>query len=210
MRMPEPNLISPLIVSLVAPYALVLAAPGPNLLVVLRASLVPSLLRPVAAALGIACGATMAAAVAAYSATFVLPMKGLEYLATIAFSAILFRSAFRLLSQKPRGDDPADLIQTRRISSIFALGLFAALSNPMSIPFFVSFFVANPAFQTSLPLACLVVFAMASIWFSAIGMVFARAAARNLGGSSGFYFRRILALLMIGCAIAAVWKQLST
>jgi len=205
----DPKMILSLIASIAAPYALILAAPGPNLLVVLRASMVPSLARPVAAALGIACGATTAAALAAYSASFVLPMKGLESLATMVFSAILVRSALRLLFHKPKPADPEALIATRRISSVFALGLFAALSNPMSIPFFISFFVANPVFQTSLPLACFIVFAMASVWFSAIGVLFAQSAARNLVGQSWLYFSHGLGLLMIGCAIASIWKLLA-
>ncbi len=55
-----PALLGPLFTA----YAPVLAAPGPNLLVVLRASVAGSGRGPVVAALGVACGAGLAAAIA--------------------------------------------------------------------------------------------------------------------------------------------------
>lgn len=201
------NLILPLLASLAAPYALILAAPGPNLLIVLRASLAPSFLRPVAAALGIACGAALAAAAASCSASLMLRSTGLEYVGAGAFSAILIRSALRLLF--PRPDPPTASGQPtapRRGLGVFALGLFAALSNPMSIPFFISFFVSHPTFQTGLAtaFACLMVFLMATLWFGAIGLVFSTSAARNLHGRAGRAFQIGLAVLMIGCAVLSV------
>jgi hypothetical protein len=52
-----------LLLSFAVPYGLVLVVPGPNLLLVLRSTLVPSRVAPLLAAGGIACGAMLAAAV---------------------------------------------------------------------------------------------------------------------------------------------------
>ena len=191
---------SKLIISLLASYGLILASPGPNLFVVLRASVVPSIWRPVSAALGVASGATIALGLASFCASFLFSTKWLEVIGTLVFSAVLIRSAIRLVLYSPGASDAA-LPSVTSIGRVFALGLFAALTNPVTFPFFVGYFVANPASQNDIPLACMVVFLMVAVWFSMVGVVFAKAAARNFAGQSGVYVRRGLAALMISSAV---------
>jgi len=202
--------ILPLLTTLAVPYALVLAAPGPNLLVIARASIVPSLSRPIAAALGIACGATIASAIAAYSASWIVSTRGLEFWGTLVFSAVLVNSGLRLLYREPGNHKTTAQAKTRRNASLFTLGLLAALSNPMTIPFFVSFFVATPVFQTFLgaALACALIFMMAGLWFASVGFLFSISAGHNMHGEMGRIFRCILACLMIGYAIVSVCRHL--
>lgn len=187
--------------SLAIPYALVLASPGPNLLVILRASLASSIVRPLAAALGIGCGAALAAAIAVQGSLLLARADQLEVPFGILFAIMLVRSAIALMQGRQASEAVHQDHTARRISNAFGLGIVAALSNPMTIPFFLSFFVANPAFRSSAGLAPAIVFTMAASWFSFIGLFCKYLASRNIGLAFRSCFRTALSVAMIGYAI---------
>jgi amino acid exporter len=198
-----------LLTTMAAPYALVLASPGPNLLVVLRAGLLPSIRRPLAAALGIALGATLAAGLGVICATVMMPIRNIEIAGTLVFAAMLLRSAQRLLTGGLNGPAEIEAAARRGAARLFALGFVAAATNPMSISFFVAFFVAHPALQGAAAWACALVFAMAAVWFGLIGVLFAHSVGRLVSNKIGRILRFGLAAAMIAVAAGAIWRIVS-
>ncbi|AMJ62443.1 LysE family translocator [Bosea sp. PAMC 26642] len=187
--------------SLAIPYAFMLVSPGPNLLVVLRVGLASSVARPLAAALGIACGATIAAAIAVQGSALIDRTDQLEILFSLIFAAMLVRSAIRLLQQAQKSDVELQRNSVKRISQAFALGMVASLSNPITIPFFFSFFIANPKIGSSGETACAIVFVMAVSWFSFIGIFCNYFSRRKTGLFLYPYIRTALAVGMVFYAV---------
>jgi threonine/homoserine/homoserine lactone efflux protein len=207
--MPDHSVVA-LLMALAVPYALVLAAPGPNLLLVLWAGLARTVRASVAAALGIACGATLATIAAAYGASLFVADRPLQIAGALVFAAILARSAVRLLTAAGPGatgdPGPGARRTSTRAGGAFAAGLLVALSNPMTVPFFLGFFVSQPLARTEagVAMACLTVFTMAGLWFAALGLVFSRTSTGTLSVLCGAGFRRVLAVLMLGFAAASL------
>ncbi|KMO35636.1 hypothetical protein VQ03_21540 [Methylobacterium tarhaniae] len=189
-------------------YAPVLATPGPNLLVVLRASVAAPGRGPVVAALGVACGAALAAAVAGLGASLLPAGRLVTGLGTALFALLMLRAAHRLASGRAgRLDDPARLAPGRDAGT-FALGLGAAVTNPVSLAFFAGFFLAHPG-RAAVPVAGAAVFCMAATWFGLIGLVLARPACRARLAGTGRPARLVLAALLVGCAALAVWRAVA-
>ncbi|WP_053080512.1 LysE family transporter [Methylobacterium variabile] len=198
-----PALLGPLLTA----YAPVLAAPGPNLLVVLRASVAAPGRGTLLAALGVACGAGLAAALAGLGASLVPAGPLVTGLGTVLFAALMLRAALRLASGRAGlADDPARLAPGRDAGS-FALGLGAALTNPVSLAFFGGFFLAHPG-RAAVPVVGAVVFCMAATWFGLVGLVLARPACRARLAGGGRGVRYALAAGLAGCAALAVWRAL--
>lgn len=204
--MPDADVLTSLLLPLAVSYALVLAVPGPNLLVVLRAGLGPSTRGALPAAFGIACGATLASVLAA-SCTALLPSgRVIECLGATVFAVLMARAGLRMLTGEAlRAVEPARLAPGRRAAS-FLLGLGAAASNPVTFSFFAGFFLAHARTPAALGLACLVVFAMAAAWFSAIGLLVSRPACRRLAAAGGGWVRYGIAAALLACAGLALWR----
>lgn len=183
-------------------YALVLAAPGPNLLVVLRASLAG---RGSAgsAACGIACGAGLAALAAMLLAAWLREdlmtgMHVIEVAGRLVFAALMTRMGWRSLRRAIRRAAPASPdVEATQMRAHFRLGLIAALSNPLTVPFFAGFFLGHP--ETRDPaialLACALIMGMAGVWFSAVGLTLAR------GGWHGRLGAHRWPEALIGCGL---------
>lgn len=80
----------PLLASLALSYALVLVAPGPNLLIVLRVAVRPSWGRLLSVAAGIASGAAIASYLAAIGAKTLTMLDDLDMWSSVVLSSILF------------------------------------------------------------------------------------------------------------------------
>lgn len=210
--MPDLSIFQSIFVTLFLPYALVLAAPGPNLLVVMWAGLAsPRRVAPIFAALGVAFGASLAAAIAAVGTSLIPAPSGgtLSYVSTPVFAAFLMRMAIGLVNgsamigMRPAKGSVTDVRRT------FLVGLFTASLNPMTLPFFLGVFLTNPDIRTmhSGTLACATIFAMAAAWFCGLGMLFSTPSLRRLPATiSGRGFRYALAAGLAGYAGLAVWR----
>ncbi|GJD61627.1 LysE family transporter [Methylobacterium frigidaeris] len=198
-----PALLGPLVTA----YAPVLAAPGPNLLVVLRASVTAPGRGPVVAALGVACGAGLVAAFAGLGASLLPAGRLVTVVGTVVFALLMLRAAYRLASGRAGlPDDPARLVPGRDAGT-FALGLGAAVTNPVSFTFFAGFFLAHPD-RAAVPVAGAAVFCMAAAWFGLVGFVLARPACRARLAGTGRLARLVLAGLLVACAALAIWRAL--
>jgi amino acid exporter len=171
-----------LVAGLALPYALVLAVPGPNFLIVLHASLVSPERSAFATALGIASGASLAAATASCVAVLMPNNKLIEVCGVLIFSFLLLRTAASLIrNPTPVGPSRDAPLAVEKKRGHFGLGLMSAFFNPVTIPFFIGFFLAHPrssSAQATLA-ACATVFAMAALWFGLLGFAFVRSASRR-------------------------------
>ena len=197
MVSPDDNAMM-LALSLAAPYALVLASPGPNLLVILRLGLGRSLRATLAGALGIACGAATSATIACHGARLVGWVELLRVPFAILLALILMWSALRLLKSARTARVRHDTIP--RLSKAFGLGITVAAANPMSLPFFLSFFITNQAFQTSPWMGPAIVFVMALSWFSAIALFCRLFGERALGSAVCLPAKAVLSFAMLAYA----------
>ncbi|AWN47418.1 hypothetical protein DK419_14745 [Methylobacterium terrae] len=205
--MPETETWPALLGPLVTAYAPVLAAPGPNLLVVLRAGVAAPGRGPLVAALGVACGAGLAAALAGLGASLLPAGRLVTGLGTALFALLMLRAAYRLASGRAGpAEDPSRMVPGRDAGT-FALGLGAALTNPVSLAFFAGFFLAHPG-RGAVPLAGAAVFGMAATWFGLVGLVLTRPACRARLAGTGRLARLALALALVACAALAVWRAL--
>ncbi len=188
----------PLLASLALPYALVLLTPGPNLLIVLRIAMRPSWSRSVSVAAGIASGATIASFLAALGASTVKSIGGIDRFGTLLLSSILLYSAWRLVRNPPKVEASEPPAQEMVRFRLFGLGLATALSNPLSVPFFVSFYLAEPGFRTvwGSTTVCAIIFLMALAWFTAVGHLFSVSAVRRVGLEWRQGARYVLAIAM--------------
>ncbi|MCQ1774451.1 LysE family translocator [Neorhizobium galegae] len=187
----------PLLTSLALSYSLVLIAPGPNLLVVLRVAVNPSWGRLLSVAAGIASGAAIACCLAAMGTATVYTGEGLESWGSMVLSFILLYSAIRLL-RHPSGSNPSRAVGSNTVNlRLYGLGLATALCNPLSIPFFVSIYIAQPDFRTGMGgVASCLIFVMALSWFTLMGRIFSMTAIRRLDPAWYRPARAILAAAM--------------
>ena len=175
-----------LLSALVPAYGLVLASPGPNLLVVLRASLSRCVTTTAAAALGVGLGAGLAAfaaLVAAQGLTGGDPgvLWELEFAGRLIFVLLLARAGWRSLRRAGMALSHRPVAQVRPGAG-FRLGLFAAMGNPVTLSFFAAFFLGHPETRP-LPVAlaaCGVTLVMAAVWFTLVGLVVIQASGRDV------------------------------
>ncbi|CDZ54980.1 LysE family transporter [Neorhizobium galegae] len=199
----------PMLTSFALSYALVLIAPGSNLLVVLRVAVKPSWGRLLSVSAGIASGASVACYLAAVAATNLTMLNGLTAWGSAILSLILLYSAVRLArgptvvqpSQEP-GSDAFNL-------KLYSLGLATALSNPLSVPFFVSVYLTQPDFRGGFGGAVSgAVFVMALAWFTFVGRVFSVSAIQRLNLVSARAARFTLAAAMGAYALKLLYDHL--
>ncbi|EUB98121.1 Lysine exporter protein (LYSE/YGGA) [Rhizobium sp. CF080] len=202
--------IMPLLASIALPYALVLMTPGPNLLVVLRVAVNPSWHRSFSVAAGVASGAAVACFLAAIGASTVDTIDGLDLWGSALLSSILLYSAWRLI-RRPASPQASysPTVGTLNLR-LFGLGLVTALSNPLSIPFFVSFYLAEPDFRTlwGRAVVCCVIFLMALTWFTAVGRLFSSSAIQRAGAKWRESARFTLAITMGIYALKLLYETL--
>jgi len=203
-------MITPLLASLALPYALVLVTPGPNLLVVLRAAVNPSWHRSLSVAAGIATGAAIAGIVAAVGASTLSNLAELDTWGSIFLASILLYSAFRLALRSPILQKSQPAASETLSLPLFGLGLATALSNPLSIPFFVSFYLAQPDLRSLSggAVVCCIIFVMALFWFTAVGWAFSFSAIRRSGAAGREGARYILVLMMTLYALKLLFASL--
>lgn len=190
-------------------YALVLATPGPNLLVILRAGLSGAARALPAAAIGIACGAGLAAASAGLAAFLLtrgltFDVHAVEIAGRVVFAALLARAGLRMLRGSGR---PAMLSGEAVASGHFRLGLVTALCNPLTVPFLAAFFLSHgEAHEIGAGLAAGgLVMLMAGGWFALVGLLLARARTGFTFARTDRWPRLTIGLALLACAAATIW-----
>lgn len=201
--------LSLLCVALAMPYALVMAAPGPNFLVVLHASLAPPAQNPLAAAFGVAVGASLAVAAASCIAFLIPNSRIVETGGILIFSFCLLRTAAGLIRGRMLAANTGDTwlaVVDRREK--FGRGLVTAFLNPVTLAFFVSFFLANPHFCSiqATSAICAMVFVMAALWFGLLGLAFAQAGARKWLMLDNAWVKHGIALALVAYAVLALLR----
>lgn len=166
--------LAPLLLQFAAAYGCMLVVPGQNTLLVIRSHDGSSALKPLMVAAGIASGAALASLMAASGAAVLPTGSGFRAVSGVLVAAILLRTAVQSSRQvvlapvsDARAPAPASLTP-------FLLGLGAAMLNPLSVPYFASFFVSHACSRLAAALTCALVFTMAGLWFSTVGLVSVR------------------------------------
>ncbi|WP_376101010.1 LysE family transporter (plasmid) [Roseomonas sp. CCTCC AB2023176] len=202
---------------LIPSYALVLVTPGPNLLIVLRASLSGSARSVSAAALGIGCGAGLAAigallAASALGSGVTTGMTGIEIGGRLLFAALLARAGWRTLRRVGARRETVAINPQSELVGHFRVGLLTALSNPLTLPFFAGYFLSHPETQDPRVAlsACALVVAMAIGWFGGLGWLLARRAWRDFYGRAGYWPDLTVGGALLVCACLAVWPVFSS
>lgn len=168
------------LITFAATYAAVVSVPGPNVLLVSRASLLG---RPqgAAAALGLAAGAAATAALVLTSVSALkLPLEGILAL-SLVYGIVLLRTGCRCL---PLFQRPQMGVQDsgRGMAGHFLNGLLTAATNPMTAAFFVGAsagFASDGAPRPSAA-AVAIVFLVAFAWFGALGLILSASGSREL------------------------------
>ncbi len=181
-------------------YAAMLVVPGPNFLVVSRASLAGRD-AGTAAALGVAMGATAnAAAVVAclYVLSGVIASGGfgvVQMAFCLAYAVLLLRTGITCLKEARQGNAPRPAqppgaerggamreSAERGVAAQFRLGLLTAASNPMSLTFFLgaSAFLMAAGGREAVLASPLLVFSVAALWFGILAFLFSTPLSRRL------------------------------
>lgn len=176
---------------IVLPYLLVLATPGPNLLLVLRASMAPVARPAIETSLGIAMGAGLAAFCAGF-VTIGLPQgQVVETAARILVALLLFRIGLRTLRA---GNTSVTTAGTEPTGRYFCNAVLTALCNPVSISFFAGIFLGHLPDRGSLAWlpACLTIMVVAASWFLLLSTILRHPRFRRAFQFSEQYLRVVI------------------
>lgn len=171
--MPDAALV-PLLLQFAAAYGCMLVIPGTNTLLVLRSCDGLSARKPLLAAGGVATGAALASVLAASSAAALPHGSAFRAISGITVAILLFHAALRSSRTRLRTTASTRASAISADAAPFLVGFGAALINPVSVPYFASFFVSHACTGREAALACALVFAMAGLWFSSLGLISTR------------------------------------
>ncbi len=184
-------------------YATLAMIPGPNTLIVARASLAGSRFAALATAAGVAVGASLLALLAAGSCAALFADTGFRVVASVVFAIMLSLVGVRLVAGSLHSDG-ATMVPTGR-NPHFGLGFLTALTNPVSAVFFGSASVrlGEGLGGGSAETIAVTVFLVAACWF---GLVAIGVAALS---SNSLYLRcrRPFALF---AGLLLIWQAFST
>lgn len=150
-------------------YAMLAAVPGPNFLAVSHASL-GGRAAGLSTATGVACGASLLAAIAfAGFAVVVLPPQAVPLLALV-YGAVLLRAGLGCI--RPPAGNPRAAAGCASRRRPFRFGFVVAALNPVSFAFFASAAGRAGAGSPAEVAGCVgAVFAVALGWFGAVGLI---------------------------------------
>jgi threonine/homoserine/homoserine lactone efflux protein len=151
-------------------YALMLAVPGPNFVVVARAALTGSPRIALAATAGVATGAALLATVASAGLSLVAHAGIVRLALTACFAAVLIAAGFSLLLRSVRNEIGIEPRHSGNGIPHFGLGFLTAITNPVTAAFFATAISSTEAATeagTGPPVGFLV-FAIAASWFGLV------------------------------------------
>ncbi|KQZ15245.1 hypothetical protein ASD44_15160 [Mesorhizobium sp. Root554] len=179
-------------------YATLAMIPGPNFVIVARASLAGSRMAAVTTAGGVAAGASLLALLAASSCAVLFTNASFHFFATIIFAAMLLAGGARLIGSTMR---EAEIPAPRPVREPhFGLGFLTALTNPLSAVFFASASVTLDYSQNGIPAhaMALTVFLVAACWFGLVAIGISAA-------SSSALYMRCRRPFGIGAGLLLIW-----
>lgn len=205
--------LAPLLAQFALAYGAMLVIPGPNTLLVLRSCDGLSRLRPLSAAAGLACGATLASVVAASSAAALPSGPAFRVASGLLVAALLLRAAVGASRGRrpaaPAAAGPVRAAVTPAGAAPFLAGLCVAGLNPVSVPYFASFFVSHTCGALASGLACMLVFALAGLWFSAVGLASDRLRRLPVPAAGRRALDLIMAAALTGLALRYLWMTVA-
>lgn len=196
---------------LMAGYAALLVVPGPNMVVVSASSLASRGGEGMAAAIGVAFGATLLALVAMYAGNRIGEAADLGLFAPLLFAATMLYLGLRLVSQAIRPSDPRVAPAGGAIGGHLLAGLVTSLSNPISFAFFSTAAISLADSGSRLLIAApACVFTMALGWFLLVGWIASRAAARGVPPYLGATVRGIAGAALLAIAVWTLLDALNS
>lgn len=201
-----------LLLTLMGIHIMVLAVPGPDILLVLRTSLAFGYKSSVLASLGIGLGIVAWVFLAAFGlkAVFIAlpPLQGVImglsaiYLMFLAF--MLFKSA---KNPKNLSLQTADLSGKKR--RFFIIGLFTNLSNPKAVLYFASvfaLFLDKTSSLAEISLLVAVISIESMLFFLAIGRLFSTKKAREIFFNNQSLLDSVCAVIFAGFSLAIAYE----
>lgn len=178
-------------------YATMAMIPGPNLLIVARASVTGSRLAAVMTAGGVAAGAGLLALLAGSSCAALFTDASFRFFATVIFAAMLLMGGIKLIATGMQ----AGLIRHDRPGRDphFGLGFLTALTNPLSAVFFGSASVhLYSSSGVEAHAMAITVFLVAACWFGLVAIGLSAA-------SSSVFYTRCRRPFGIGAGLLLIW-----
>ncbi len=199
-----------LLVTFLQAYALVLAVPGSNFLIVAEAGMGGSRRSALAAALGIGCGATLLALIALGGSSVLHDEPVIVRLASTLFALLLAKMGFDALRRAASWGGVAKRLPVGaglQAAGAFRRGFASALSNPMTLVFFATAFgaLAGGRGQGATPAA--LVFLLASGWFAVLGLAFSLPPVRAVYLRGRAPIDAVLGLSLIAMALRTLFNQ---
>ena len=188
----------PGILAFAAAYAIIAIIPGPNLLIVARASMAGSRYGALITAWGVACGASLLALVAASSSAVFITDTLFRASANAVFAMMLLMVGVKLISNSGTLARAAPVTPSR--SPHFGVGFLTALSNPISAVFFSS---ASVHFNVGVggsraEAIAMAVFLVAACWFGLVALAISVASTHSL-------FARCQRPIRLGAGALLIW-----
>lgn len=197
-------------------FALTFLSPGPNLLVVVQASLVAGRAAGFAAGLGVAVGDGVYAGLGLLGMATLIGRGGELFSAVQALGgAYLLWLAWKLVRRHPSAsiDDLAPAPQ-RSLGGHFLRGLMTDLANPQTVLFFASIFAVTQSANTpswARALSWLGIFGASVIWRGFLSVAFSRRRLRVAYGRSQRRIERVAGIVLAGFGakllLEGVWRR---
>lgn len=197
-------------------FALTFLSPGPNLLVVVQASLHSGRPAGIAAGLGVAAGDAIYAALGLLGmATLIAHSGELFSAAKVIGGVYLLWLAWRLIRRHPSVRLDVDLPMPRRsLGGHFLRGLMTDLANPQTVLFFASIFAVTLSADTppwARLLSWLGILGASVLWRSLLSVAFSRRRIRAAYGRSQRTIERIagsvLAAFGVKLVLDGLWRR---
>ena len=179
-------------------YATMAMIPGPNLLIVARASVDGSRFAAMMTAGGVAAGASLLALLAGSSCAVLFTDASFHFFATVIFAAMLLMGGVKLIAAglqtaSARPDRPGR-------DPHFGLGFLTALTNPVSAVFFgsASVHLSYSSNGIQAHAMAITVFLVAACWFGLVAISISAA-------TSSMFYIRCRRPFTIGAGLLLIW-----
>ena len=195
-------------------FALTFLSPGPNLLVVVEASLSRGRAAGIAAGLGVATGDAIYAALGLLGMAAVISHSGeLFAIIKIVGGLYLLWLAANLLWRRPSAAfDASAVVSTSPASNLFLRGLLTDLANPQTVLFFASIFAVTLTPETPAwgKLASwLGIFLSSCLWRIFLSIAFSRSPMRSLYARWQRTLERAAGIALVGFGAKLLFEGVS-
>ena len=197
-------------------FAVTFLSPGPNLLVVVQASLVAGRPAGIATGLGVAAGDGIYAALGLLGIATLITHGGEVFSAVKVLGGVyMLWLAWRLVRRHPSARLDVELpMPPRSLGSHFLRGLLTDLANPQTVLFFASIFAVTLSADTppwARLLSWLGILGVSVLWRSVLSVAFSRQRIRAAYGRFQQTIERIGGLILAGfgakLVFDGIWRR---